>query len=66
MQKILIYAGVALVIIGLLWPYVSKIPFGRLPGDIVIEKPNVKIYFPLTTMILLSILLSLIVRFFRR
>jgi len=66
MQKILIYAGLALLIVGLLWPYLSKIPLGRLPGDIIINKPNVKIYFPLTTMILLSIILSLILRFFRR
>ncbi|NOZ61981.1 MAG: DUF2905 domain-containing protein [Calditrichaeota bacterium] len=65
-QKILIYAGLALLVLGLFWPYLSKIPFGRLPGDIVIDKPNVKIYFPLTTMILLSIILSLIFRFFKR
>ena len=66
MQKILIYAGIFLLLIGLFWPYLSKIPLGRLPGDIVINKPNVKIYFPLTTMILLSILISLILRLFRR
>ncbi len=66
MQKILIYAGLLILLIGLFWPYLSKIPFGRLPGDIVIDKPNVKIYFPITTMILISILLSIILRFFRR
>ena len=66
MQKVLIYAGIALLLIGLFWPYLSKIPLGRLPGDIVIDKPNVKIYFPLTTMILISILISLLLRFFRR
>ena len=66
MQKVLIYSGIALIVIGLLWPYLSKIPFGHLPGDIVINKPNFKLYFPITTMVLLSALLSFIFWLFRR
>ncbi|WP_321533058.1 DUF2905 domain-containing protein [uncultured Desulfuromonas sp.] len=64
MQKTLIILGVLLVIIGLGWPWLSKIPLGRLPGDIIIDKPGMKVYFPITTMIIVSLVLSLIVRFF--
>jgi hypothetical protein len=60
MQKILIAAGIILVLTGLLWPYLGKIPLGKLPGDIIIDKPNFKIYIPITTMILISLLLTLI------
>ncbi len=66
MQKTLIYLGIALIVIGLLWPYLSKIPFGHLPGDIVVDRPNFKLYFPLTTMILLSVLISVILWLFRK
>ena len=60
MKKILIAAGIILVLTGLLWPYLGKIPLGKLPGDIIIDKPNFKIYIPITTMILISLLLTLI------
>ena len=66
MQKLLIYAGIALILIGLLWPYISKIPFGHLPGDIVIDKPHFKVYVPITTMILISALISFILWLLRR
>ncbi len=66
MQKTLIYLGIALIVIGLLWPYLSKIPFGRLPGDIVVDKPNFKLYFPITTMLLLSAVISFLLWLFRR
>jgi hypothetical protein len=45
---------------GLLWPYLSRIGLGRLPGDIVIERDNVTFYFPLMTCLLVSVLLSLV------
>ncbi len=61
MQKILIVGGLILIAVGLLWPWLAKIPIGRLPGDIVINKPNIKIYIPIATMVALSALLSLIV-----
>ena len=60
MQKLLIIAGVAILVIGLLWPWLGKIPIGRLPGDIVIDRPNFKIYIPITTMILVSLILSFV------
>ena len=66
MQKWLIIAGIILLAAGFLWPFLSKIPFGRLPGDIVISKPHIKIYIPITTMILLSLILSLLLRLFRK
>ncbi len=64
--KLLIVAGVVLVVVGLLWQVGGKfISLGRLPGDIVVEKENFRFYFPITTSILLSILLTLIFSFFR-
>jgi hypothetical protein len=60
--KILIFIGLAVVIIGILiWFWGDKIRFlGRLPGDIRIERSNFKVYIPVTTMLLLSIILSAI------
>jgi Protein of unknown function (DUF2905) len=66
MRKALIVAGLTLLVIGLLWPWLSKLPLGRLPGDIVIEREGFSFYLPLTTGILLSLLLSLLVWLFRR
>ena len=45
---------------GLLWPYLSRIGLGRLPGDIVIERDNMTLYFPLMTCLVLSVLFSLV------
>jgi hypothetical protein len=58
MQKILIAIGITVLLIGLAWPWLSALPLGRLPGDIVIERANFRFYFPITTMVLVSILLS--------
>lgn len=66
MQKILIVAGLVLLVTGLLWPWLGKLPLGRLPGDIVVDRENFRFYFPITTMILLSVALSLILWLFRR
>jgi len=66
MQRTLIITGICIVAIGILWPWLSKIPFGRLPGDIVINRPSVRIYFPLATMLLISLLLTLIFRIFHK
>jgi hypothetical protein len=66
MQKVLIIAGVLLVIAGIFWPWLIKLPFGRLPGDIIINKPGMKVYIPVTTMILVSIIVSAILWWFRK
>lgn len=63
--KSFIFIGVILVIIGLVTAYGTSIPFlGKLPGDIYIKRDNVTIYIPLTTSILVSILLSVVWRWF--
>ncbi|RMG33974.1 MAG: DUF2905 domain-containing protein [Gammaproteobacteria bacterium] len=66
MQKFLIIAGTALLTLGLLWPWLKHLPFGRLPGDIVIERENFVFYFPITTMILISLVLTVLAWLFRK
>ncbi len=66
MTRILIAVGVILIIVGLAWPWLTKLGFGRLPGDIVIERENYRLYFPITTMILVSLVVSLIFWLFRK
>ena len=61
MARFLIVLGLAILLVGLLWPYLNKLGLGRLPGDIVIERENVTLYIPLATCLLLSLVLSLIV-----
>jgi hypothetical protein len=58
LSRTLIILGLVLVAVGLLWPWLGKLPFGRLPGDIVIEREGMTIYLPLGTGLLLSVLLS--------
>jgi len=60
MARWLIVLGVVLVVAGLLWPWLGRLGLGRLPGDIVIERENFRLYLPITTSILISIVLSLI------
>jgi len=60
-QKILIITGVVIVLIGLAWPWLVGLPLGRLPGDIAVERENFRFYFPLTTMIILSVVVSAII-----
>lgn len=65
--KILIVIGIITVLIGLLFMFGSKIPFvGRLPGDIAIQKKNFGFYFPITTCIVISIIISFILWLFGR
>jgi hypothetical protein len=59
MARFLVVLGLAILVIGLLWPYLSQIGLGRLPGDIVIEREKMTFY-PLMTCLLLSVLLSLV------
>jgi hypothetical protein len=60
MARWLIIVGVVLVLAGLLWPWITRLGLGRLPGDILIERDHFRLYIPITTSILVSILLSLI------
>jgi hypothetical protein len=66
MQKALIVTGLTIPVIGLLWPWLAKLPLGRLPGDIVVEREGFRFYLPLTTGILLSLIVSLVIWLFRR
>jgi hypothetical protein len=66
--RVLLVFGLILAAVGLVLLFADKIPFlGRLPGDILVKRKNFTIYFPLATMILLSIVLTVILNvFFRR
>jgi hypothetical protein len=66
MQRTLIIIGIIILLAGLLWPWLVKLPIGKLPGDIIINKPNFKLYIPITTMIIISLLLTLIFWIFRK
>jgi membrane protein implicated in regulation of membrane protease activity len=65
--RVLMIAGAAMLVLGALFTLGARLPWlGRLPGDIVIERPNFRFYFPITTSIVISIILSLIAAAFRR
>ena len=66
MGRILIIVGVVLVVAGLCWPWLQKLHLGRLPGDIFIRREGFQFFFPLTTSIVVSILLTLIFWLFRK
>jgi hypothetical protein len=58
MARYLILAGLLLIVIGLLWGPLSRLGLGRLPGDIVIERESFTLYIPVTSALLVSVLLS--------
>ena len=66
MQRLLLVLGGLLVLAGLLWPWLARLPFGRLPGDVVIDKPGFRFFAPFTTMIVLSIVVSLLLWLFKK
>lgn len=66
MNKMLVAIGVTIVVVGLLWPVVSKVPFGKLPGDIAIKREGLHLYFPITTMIVVSLVVSVVLWFFKK
>ncbi len=66
MQKLLIVLGLALLAAGLAWPWLSKLPLGRLPGDIAFRRGDFSFYFPITTSILISLLLTLLLWWWRK
>ena len=66
MGRGLVIAGLVLVALGLAWPWLSKLGLGRLPGDIHVERDGFQFFFPLTTGIIVSIVLSVLLWLFRR
>ena len=65
MQKILIYIGLIILVIGLLWPLLKELPIGRMPGDIVLQKDKFTFYFPIITCLVVSLIISIIFKFFK-
>ena len=66
MQRFLIVAGIVAVALGVAWPWLARVGLGRLPGDLHIEREYFSFYFPLTTSIILSVVVSFFVWLFRR
>ncbi|MBI1943081.1 MAG: DUF2905 domain-containing protein [Betaproteobacteria bacterium] len=66
MQKWLITLGIALLVVGLAWPWLAKLGLGKLPGDIVVRREDFSFYFPITTSILVSLVVTLILWLFKR
>jgi hypothetical protein len=66
MQRSLIILGLLIALVGAAWPWVSKLPLGRLPGDIMIDRPGFRFFFPLTTMVIISVVISVILMLFRK
>lgn len=66
MNRTLVWLGIALVVVGLAWPWLSRLPLGRLPGDIVIEREHSRFYFPWVTCLVISAVVSLVLWLFRR
>lgn len=66
MSRLLITIGIVLLVAGLLWPWIQKLGLGRLPGDIVVERENFRLYFPIVTSLVISVVLSLILWWLNR
>jgi hypothetical protein len=66
MQRLLVALGLLLVAAGVLWPWLTKLPWGRLPGDVSIEREGFSFHFPLMTSLVVSVVLSLLVWWFWR
>lgn len=65
--RLLIIVGAVILVVGIVFVFADRIPFlGRLPGDIVIRRRNTTVYFPVVTMIVVSVLLSIILNLFNR
>lgn len=61
MGRLLVILGIVLIIVGLAWPWLQRPGLGRLPGDILVSRENFTFYLPITTMIVVSIVLSAII-----
>lgn len=66
MQRLLIITGIAALLLGLLWPWLAKLGLGRLPGDIHVQRDGFTFFFPLTTSLIVSIVVMLILWLLRR
>jgi Protein of unknown function (DUF2905) len=64
--RTIIYLGIALIVVGALWLLAEKLGFGRLPGDIVVRRKGFTLYLPIVSSIVLSVVVSLLLRFLRK
>jgi len=65
-NRLLIIFGTILIVAGLIWPWLRRLPLFHLPGDIIIDRPGFKFFFPLTSMLLISAAISIPAWLFRR
>ena len=65
MQKILIILGIIILIIGILYPYIKKLGFGQLPGDMIFKSGNSTFFFPIVTCVIISLILTIIINLFK-
>lgn len=66
MSRFLIVLGTIFIVAGLSWSWLRHLPLFRLPGDIVIDRPGFKFFFPITTLLIVSLVLSILAWLFRR
>jgi len=66
MQRLLIIVGAAIVLVGIAWPWLSRLGLGRLPGDINIERDGWSFHFPLMKSVIVSLVLTLLAWLFRK
>ena len=66
MNRLLLALGTVFIVAGLLWPWLKRVPLFHLPGDVVIDRPGFKFMFPITTMLILSVILSVLAWLLRR
>lgn len=66
MRRTLIVLGIVIALAGVAWPWISRLHPGRLPGDIVVDRPGFRFFMPITTMLIASIVLTLLLWLFRK
>lgn len=66
MNRALVVIGIVIVLVGLFWKQLAGLPLFKLPGDIVVDRPGFKFFFPITTMIVVSLVVSFLLWLFRR
>jgi hypothetical protein len=66
MNRLLVTVGLICITAGVFWPWLRGLPLFRLPGDFVIDRPGLRVFFPLTTMLLISALVSLLAMLLRK
>ncbi len=66
MRRALILIGAVLLAAGLLWPWLAKLGLGRLPGDILIERDGFRFWFPITTSVIISLIISIVLWWFKK